>query len=99
LFNKIRFSEYTLYGIFVEKLLGIENTWHFPSKEFLIRYIGPKSYGHDIRNLEQLLKDFNPEPGEVGMLLQKGRSKGKGISPDALQYEKAVYGLWDRLNK
>jgi len=99
LFNKIRFSEYTLYGIFVEKLLGIENTWHFPSKEFLIRYIGPKSYGHDIRNLEQLLKDFNPEPGEVGMLLQKGRSKEKGISPDALQYEKAVYGLWDRLNK
>lgn len=99
LFNMIRFSEYTLYGIFVEKVQGLENAGHFASKEFLVRYIGPKSYSHDLGNLEQVLQGFNPQPGEVGILLQKGRSKKKGISPDATQYEEMVYRLWDRLNK
>jgi hypothetical protein len=99
LFNRIRFSEYTLYGIFVEKVLGIENTKHFARKEFLIRYIGPKSYSHNIDNLEKMLASFEPLPGETGMLLQKGRSKKKGISPGALQYEKIIFSLWERLNK
>lgn len=98
LFNKVRFSEYTLYGIFVEKVLGIENTGHFAAKEFLIRYIGPKSYSHDISRLGKLLLEYSPEPEEVGMLLQKGRSEKKGISPDASLYEGLVYSLWERLN-
>lgn len=99
LFNKIRFSEYTLYGIFVEYVLGIENTKHFAHKEFLIRYIGPKSYSHDLNNLQKVLLNFQPEPEEVGMLLQKGRSRKKGISPGAVQYEELVHQLWNRLNK
>jgi hypothetical protein len=99
LFNKIRFSEYTLYGIFVEKVLGLEKSGHFATREFLVRYIGPKSYSHNLDNLELLLQNFEPKPGEVGILLQKGRSEKKGISPDASQYEGMVYRLWDRLNR
>jgi hypothetical protein len=98
LFNKIRFSEYTLYGMFVEDFLGIENTQHFAHEEFLIRYIGPKSYSHDINKLEKLLLDFEPQPDEVGILLQRGRAKKKGISPAASQYERLVHQLWNRLN-
>ncbi|HQG78685.1 MAG TPA: DUF6492 family protein [Bacteroidales bacterium] len=99
LFNTIRFSEYTLYGIFVERILGFESSGHFPAGEFLIRYIGPKSYGHRLENLEKLLAGFEPLPGEVGILLQKGRAKKKGISPDAVLYEGMVQRLWERLNK
>jgi len=99
LFNKIRFSEYTLYGMFVEDFLGIENTEHFAHKEFLIRYIGPKSYSHDLGKLENLLLNFEPQPDEVGILLQRGRAKKKGISPVASQYEELVHQLWNRLNK
>ncbi|HPR13498.1 MAG TPA: DUF6492 family protein [Bacteroidales bacterium] len=98
LFNRKRFSEYTLYGIFVERIMGFERSGHFPAGEFLIRYVGPKSYGHRIDNLEKLLSGFEPLPGEVGMLLQKGRAKKKGISPDASLYQEMVYKLWERIN-
>ena len=83
----------------MENVLGIEQSGHFPSREFLIRYIGPKSYGHDIANLEILLDSFEPQQQEVGMLLQKGRAKKKGISPDASLYQGMVSQLWNRLNK
>ena len=99
LFNTSRFSEYTLYGIFVERILGFERRGHFPAGEFLIRYVGPKSYGHRLENLERMLAGFEPVPGEAGMLLQKGRARKKGISPDAALYEGMVHRLWERLNK
>lgn len=99
LFNTSRFSEYTLYGIFVERILGFERSGHFPAGEFLIRYVGPKSYGHRLENLERMLAGFEPVPGEAGMLLQKGRARKKGISPDAALYEGMVHRLWERLNK
>ena len=99
LFNTTRFSEYTLYGIFVERVTGFENSGHFPAREFLVRYIGPKSYGHRLENLAKLLADFEPLPGEAGILLQRGRAKKKGISPDATLYQEMVYRLWDRINR
>lgn len=99
LFNKIRFSEYTLYGIFAEWVLGTGASGHFPAREFLIRYIGPKSYSHNIGNLEKMLNEFVPAEGEAGILLQKGRARKKGISPDAALYEEMVHRLWNRLNK
>ena len=99
LFNTIRFSEYTLYGIFVERILGFEKSGHFPAGEFLVRYIGPKSYGHRLENLGRLLADFEPLPGEAGILLQRGWAKKKGISPDAALYREMVYRLWERINR
>lgn len=99
LFNTLRFSEYTLYGIFVERVLGIENSGHFPAKEFLVRYIGPKSYSHNIEKLEQILAEYKPAPDEAGILLQKGRSSKKGISPEAHLYKEMIYGLWNRTNQ
>ena len=99
LFNTPRFSEYTLYGIFVERVMGFKNSGHFPAREFLVRYIGPKSYGHRLDNLARLLADFEPLPGEAGILLQRGRAKKKGISPDATLYQEMVYRLWDRINR
>jgi hypothetical protein len=98
LFNRVRLSEYTLYGVFVDEVLGIENTLHYPGQEFLIKYIGPKSYGHDLSRLEEFLDKYVIEKNEVGMLLQKGRTIKKGISPSANEYYEIVKRLWNRIN-
>lgn len=94
LLNTYRFSEYMLYGIFIEHILGFESSGHYISEEGFV--IEPWELS-DYNALSQKINNLSNQK-EVAVLLQKGsRLNTKHLSFD--DNKKIIYNAWDLLNK
>ncbi len=83
----LHFSEYTIYGVFVECILGLEQAGHSPSDDPILHL----SWGHDLSTqagVDAFLATIRDE--EIGIMIH---------SKDAVpldRYRPAIERLWER---
>jgi hypothetical protein len=98
LLNCIRFSEYMLYGLFVEHVIGIENSGHFASPDGFVSEQYPSLYDSSLEGLKKNLSDLT-DNNKIAVLVQKSRGKNDPYKSVAINdYRKIIHEAWDKLN-
>jgi len=85
-----QFSEYMLYGVFVEDLLGVEHSGHFVTDAPVLHL----SWGYDLTTEQGVAKFLGDVKSEhLGIMIHS-----KDDIPVKL-YEEQVHALWERLSR